>query len=123
MRYRPSMRADLISADGADAIASVLRTMMRGGAGSVEEGEVALQTVLQLAVELTAGDAAVQDVLRECGCLAELVDVLVAQEVEEVLVVHAPALAADLLLCEWLKWNVPALEACTESSARRRCSF
>ena len=79
MRYRPSMRADLISADGADAIASVLRTMMRGGAGSVEEGEVALQTVLQLAVELTAGDAAVQDVLRECGCLAELVDVLVAQ--------------------------------------------
>jgi hypothetical protein len=80
MRYRPALRADLITAEGAEVIAAVLRSMVRRG--SVEEAEavecdMALQTVLQLAVELTAGDAVVQDTLRECGCLDDLVEVLI----------------------------------------------
>lgn len=80
MRYRPTLRTELIAADACDVIATGLRSMVRRGA--VEEDDevdcdMAVQTVLQLAVELTAGDVAVQDSMRECGCLDDLVEVLI----------------------------------------------
>lgn len=80
VRYRPALRADLITAEGAEVLAAVLRSTVRGsGSGEEHDSDMALQTVLQLAVELTAGDVIVQDILRECGCLGDLVEVLLTK--------------------------------------------